>query len=83
VDERRWQRERVRMLATEAWRQWDASRGGAGITRGAAHDLFRIDRYVTGRARELKVNRVRSMFADDEELAPFVEAAANVALTEE
>jgi hypothetical protein len=83
VDERRWQRERVRMLATEAWRQWDAAQDGAGISREAAHDVFRIDRYVTGRARELKVNRVRAMFADDEDLAPFVEAAAAVALTEE
>jgi hypothetical protein len=83
VDERRWQRERARMLSSEAWRQWDASQDAAAITRIAAHELFRIDRYVDERARELKVNRVRAMFADDEHLAPFVEAAANVALIEE
>lgn len=83
IDERRWQRERVRILTTEAWRQWDVAHDMAGITREAAHDLFRIDRYAMGRARELKVNRVRAMFADDEDLAPFLEAAATVALTEE
>jgi hypothetical protein len=83
VDERRWQRERLRVLTTDAWRQWDVGHDAAAITREAAHELFRIDRYVEGRARELKVNRLRAMFADDEGLAPFVEAAATAALTEE
>jgi hypothetical protein len=81
IDERRWQRERARVLASEAWRLWNTD--GSPISREAAHDLFRIDRYVTGRARELKVNRVRALFTDDDDLVPFVEAAATVALTEE
>lgn len=83
IDERRWQRERARMLATDAWRQWNTAHDAAAITREAAHDLFRIDRYAVGRARELKVNRVHELFADDDDLAPFVEAAASVALREE
>lgn len=80
VDERRWQRERVRMLTSAAWQQWCEANA---IGREAAHELFRIDRYVNGRARELKVNRVREMFAEDTELAPFVETAASIALREE
>jgi hypothetical protein len=81
IDERRWQRERTRMLTTEAWRQWSQV-GGAELTREAVLDLFRIDRYVVGRARELKVNRMREMFRDDAELAPFIEAAAGIVLKE-
>jgi|HubBroStandDraft_5_1064220.scaffolds.fasta_scaffold68653_2 hypothetical protein len=80
IDERRWQRERARMLATEAWRQWNAARDGSAITAEAAADLFRIDRYVGGRAREIKINRLREMFAGDDDLAPFVEAAAGIVL---
>lgn len=83
VDERRWQRERMRLLTTVAWKKWDATHDPVAITRQAAHELFRIDRYADGRARELKVNRLRSMFATDEDLAPFVEAAAAAALKEE
>ncbi len=83
VDERRWQRERARMLTSEAWQQWDDGHDAAAITRLAAQDLFRIDRYVDERTRELKVNRVRALFSEDEDLAPFVEAAAAVALKEE
>lgn len=83
IDERRWQRERVRMLSTDAWRQWNGARDAAAITREAAHDVFRIDRYVVGRARERKVNRLRNMFADDKNLAGFLEATASIALKEE
>jgi hypothetical protein len=82
IDERRWQRERLRLLTTDAWRQWNGTHNAGSITREAAHDLFRIDRYVVGRARELKVNRLRTMFADDRELAKFVEATASIALKE-
>lgn len=82
IDERRWQRERARMLTSDAWRQWSGP-DGSRMTREAAHDLFRIDRYAVGRARELKVNRLSEMFGADEELAPFIAAAAVVALKED
>lgn len=81
IDERRWQRERVRVLTTDAWRQWNEAGDGAVITANAAADLYRVDRYVLGRAREMKVNRLRGMFADDTELAPFLDAAAMVLLS--
>lgn len=78
IDERRWQRERARIFSTAAWTEWNAN--GGPIGRTSAEDVFRIDRYVVGRSRELKINRVREMFGDDQELAPFLDAAAIVVL---
>lgn len=82
IDERRWQRERLRVLTTDAWRQWSTSKEHSAITREAAANLFRVDRYVVGRAREMKVNRLREMFTADEELASFLDAAGAVLLEE-
>ena len=81
VDERRWQRERLRVLATDAWRRWSEVHDIAVITPEAAADVYRVDRYVRGRARDMKVNRLRGMFAEDDQLAPFLDAAATVLLT--
>jgi len=83
IDERRWQRERARLLSTDAWRQWSNGHDASAVSREAAQDLFRIDRYVVGRARQLKVNRLREMFRDDDELALLVEAAASIVLKQE
>ncbi|MBM4185637.1 MAG: hypothetical protein FJ207_15695 [Gemmatimonadetes bacterium] len=82
IDERRWQRERLRVLDTVAWRRWSEKQDRSDITSEAAADLYRVDRYVLGRAREMKVNRLRDMFHDDQELAPFLDAAATVLLSE-
>lgn len=82
VDVQRRERERVRILTTDAWRQWGVGHRRSDISWGAARDLFRIDRYVTGRTQEMKINRVREMFADDQELDGFLEAAASVTLKE-
>jgi hypothetical protein len=81
-DEQRWRRERSRILTTVAWRQWNASPNGSPVTPSAAAELFRVDRYVLGRARALKVNRLRDMFADDKDLAVFL-AEAGAALMKE
>jgi hypothetical protein len=75
VDERRWRRERARVLTTAAWEQWSASKDPASLTGEATAELFRVDRYVVGRARELKVTRLREMFAADQDLAPFLDHA--------
>ncbi len=83
IDERRWQRERRRMLTTDAWRQWNEADDASRVTLQAACEVFRIDRYVVGRSRELKINRIRELFADDDELSRFVEAAASVVQREE
>ncbi len=81
IDERRWQRERIRVLTTEAWRQWSEAHDPADVAVEAAADLYRVDRYVLGGAREMKINRLREMFAEDAELAPFLDAAAIILLT--
>lgn len=83
IDERRWQRERGRVMTSVAWQLWSTSHDVSAVTAEAAADLFRIDRYVVGRAREIKVNRLREMFGDDDDLASFVEAAASVVLRED
>ena len=81
-DEQRWRRERSRILSTVAWRQWNTPPIGSPVTPSAAAEVFRVDRYVLGRARAIKVNRLREMFADDEGLAPFL-AEAGAALMKE
>jgi hypothetical protein len=73
-DEQRWRRERDRLLSTTAWRHW--STGTHDVPLREAKDVFRIDSYAVGRLRDLKVNRVLAMFADDAELMPFLEAMA-------
>lgn len=73
VDEVRWQRERLRLLALPAFAAWQTS---GQLSNGDAESVFRIDRYVTGRSRDLKVARLVEMFKEDPELARFVATAA-------
>lgn len=75
VDEARWQRERRRIVTTEAWAKWLAGRQDAISEREAAA-VFRIDTYAVGRTRRLKIARVRDAFDTDSELGPFVERLA-------
>ncbi len=76
VDEARWQRERARVTSTAAWARWSA--GDHGIPQREAEAVFRIDDYAVGRTRDLKVGRLRALFEDDIEVAPFIEAVATV-----
>ena len=82
IDERRWQRERVRVLSSDAWTEWKSAPSGGPISPKAAADLFRIDRYVTGRSREIKVNRLVELFRDDEDVMPLLDAASKTLLQE-
>jgi hypothetical protein len=76
VDERRWRRERTRITSSEAWARW---RQGAGeISPREVADVFRIDSYADQRLRNLKVGRIRSMFEEDDELAPFLKRMADL-----
>jgi hypothetical protein len=70
VDEQRWRRERSRILATEAWKVWAS--GQRSIPNAAAKEVFRIDSYARGNLLETKLTRLRAMFSDDDELAPFL-----------
>ncbi len=76
IDERRWQRERDRVLTTSAWKQW--SKGYQEIPERDADEVFRIDSYAVGRTRDMKIARVRKMFDTDPEISPFITAMAGI-----
>ena len=71
IDEQRWRRERSRILATHAWHLWVA--GVRDIPSAETKQVFRIDSYARGELRETKITRLRAMFSDDAELAPFLD----------
>jgi hypothetical protein len=71
VDEQRWRRERSRIIATRAWQLWTS--GSRDIPADEAKQVFRIDSYARGELRETKITRLRAMFSDDQELAPFLD----------
>jgi hypothetical protein len=72
--ERNWmRRERERMLSSDACLKFGTGKADA-ITTQEAEAFFRIDTYVTGRAREEKIMRAKNAFGDDEELGPVIRA---------
>jgi hypothetical protein len=71
VDEQRWRRERSRIVATPAWQLWTS--GVRDIPLADTKQVFRIDSYARGELRETKITRLRAMFSDDQELAPFLD----------
>jgi hypothetical protein len=77
VDERRWRRERARVLATTAWQRWaSGSRTEIGVKEAA--EVFRIDSYAEGRMRTMKITRLRSLLADDADLLSFLDGIAEI-----
>ena len=80
IEEQRWRRERSRLIATEAWRKWKD--GSREIPVAAAKEIFRIDSYAKGELREAKITRLRSLFTEDAEVAPFLEHLAKLLNTE-
>jgi hypothetical protein len=70
IEEQRWRRERSRIVATRAWRLWIS--GVRDIPSAETKQVFRIDSYARGELRETKITRLRAMFAEDQELAPFL-----------
>ena len=77
AERRRFANEKSRMLETAAYarKQRGAS---AGITRREAEELFRVDDYVMGAARERKIERALTVFRDDPELTDLLRLAAGV-----
>jgi hypothetical protein len=55
---------------------------GRGKQSGA-REIFRVDEYTTERMLGIKVTRLRAMFEGDEQLGPFLVAAARVVLEEQ
>lgn len=73
VDEKRWvTRERSRLLQSIAYQKFlDGS--AAEITRREAELVFRVDDYVTGEARQRKIDRLVNLLGDDETLGPLIQ----------
>lgn len=70
--EKTWRRsEKVRMLATPAFDKISKGRGGT-VTEQEAEAFFRLDSYVTGKAREQKLLRAKNVFGDDPELGEVI-----------
>lgn len=76
VDENRWRRERARIVSTEAWIRWNQS--DQDLSAREAEEVFRIDSYSVGTLRETKITRALSLFADDDEIAPFLADMAKI-----
>jgi hypothetical protein len=81
IDEQRWRRERSRLISTDAWTTW--SSGNRAISVAQAKEVFRIDSYATGDLREAKITRLRSLFTEDSEVAPFLDYLITVVLNNE
>ena len=77
-DEKQFQRERVRLLTSVAYRRF-ADGDSVSITTEEADAFFRINVYVEGQARERKIARIENQFGDDPELGEAVRIAAAVA----
>ncbi|MBI3493003.1 MAG: hypothetical protein HY047_14670 [Acidobacteria bacterium] len=69
-------RERARLLTDDAHQQF-VQRGVDGVSRQQAEAFFRLDAYVTGKARQTKILRVLNVFNDDPELGATVRALAS------
>ena len=76
VDENRWRRERERISATSAWQRWTGGQKDIPIRDVA--EVFRIDSYSTGRLRDLKINRLHTLFKNDAEMLSFIETLAGI-----
>lgn len=76
IDEKRWQRERARILTSKAWDLWLDDK--ENITINDAKKVFRVDSYVTGQLLETKITRILSLFYNDDELNTFLKYIANL-----
>ena len=65
--------ERERMLASRAFAEYRAG-GSNSVSEQEAEAFFRLDSYVTGKAREQKLLRLLNVFGDDAELGEAVKA---------
>jgi len=66
-DKHLFDRERLRLKDTTAYEKY-VNGNGAQISRREVEQFFRLDDYIVGPARERKVDRITTMFRDDQEL---------------
>lgn len=76
-DERQLERERIRLLSSDAFVQFRESGDIGKVTDEAANAFFRIDVYVKGQARERKVTRVVNYFSEDRDLGELAQGLAD------
>jgi len=68
LKEKNWRKsEKVRMLGTPAFDKISSGHGDI-VTEQEAEAFFRLDSYVTGKAREQKLLRAKNVFGDDPDL---------------
>ena len=82
-ENRQVERERVRLLTSEAFELIRARGDAQGVTSDAADGFFRINVYVVGQARDRKIARIENQFGDDPELGEAVRILAAMARTRE
>jgi hypothetical protein len=76
IKESLWQdREKSRMLASIAFEKVN-SKNTDTITQKEAEGFFRVDEYVTGKARERKLDRIIKVFGNDPELGRAIKILA-------
>ena len=73
--ERRRKNEQVRILDLPAWTKFTA---GRSVSLREAEAVFRVSEYVRGSRREQLVDRGQTLFSEDEQLGPFVQAMAHI-----
>lgn len=67
--------EQVRIRGLSAWAKFTT---GEEVSLREAEAVFRVSEYVQGARREQLVDRGRSLFAEDDELGPFMESMAEI-----
>ena len=76
--DRKWRnRERVRLLGSDAYRKLSEGRAEL-ITSQDAASFFRLDEYITGAARKRKIDRIVNAFHDDNELTEAIKAISTL-----
>jgi len=68
-------REKTRMLATTAFEKFSSDDVGT-ITEQEAEAFFRVDDYVTGKARERRLTRIVNTFGDDPDVGHLIRTLA-------
>jgi hypothetical protein len=76
-DRVRVQRERARLMSTDAYAKV-ANGEVAAVTQRDAESFFRIDSYVRGEARERRIATVANAHGDDPVLGPVIKVLTNV-----
>lgn len=76
-DRLRQQRERARLMSTEAYVKIASGRADDLTTRDA-ESFFRVDSYVRGEARRRRVATIANAHGDDPELGPVIEQLAEM-----